>query len=95
MTHVLHVQFNKDFENDKKMYDLDVQSEIISAVSDCARDVIKQKYANIRCNDLVNDKIRRRVTTQNLYVFAVLRKYVLIFVGIREIGKRIPIYDKS
>ena len=95
MTHVLHVQFNKDFENDKKIHHLDAQSEIISTVSDCARDIIKQKYANIRCSDLVNDKIRRRVTTQNMYVFAVLRKHVLIFVGVREIGKRVLIYDKS
>ena len=93
MTHILHVQFNKLFEADKALHDPHTQSAIINTVAECSADVIRNKYANARCPDLVNDKIRRRVTTENLYVFAKLQKYNLIFLGVREIGKRVPVYD--
>ena len=55
MTHVLHVQFNKLFESDKALYSPEVQAAIINTVSECSADVIRSKYANMRCSDLVND----------------------------------------
>ena len=93
MTHVLHVQFNSEFNKDKKSVMPEIQTAIIDTVASCSADVIRSKFANVRCPDLINDRIRRRVTTENLYVYAVLKNYTLIFVGVREIGKKVKVYD--
>lgn len=71
-----------------KKYDPDQVKNIISEVGDWSGDVIRQNHGSARCPDKIGDSVRRRVRTENLYIYAVLKGYVFVLVGIREIGEK-------
>ena len=83
MTHILHIHFNKDF--DRFVADhTDISDAILSTVADTASRLIKNYSAISRCPARISDEMQIRVPSENLLIYAVLKKHVLIFMGHRK-----------
>ena len=60
MSHVLQVQFNSEFNEDKILHSFEIQFAIIDAVASCSADIIRDKFANVRCADLIHGQDKKK-----------------------------------
>ncbi len=83
MTNILHVHFNGDFERYLKSVHNDTYKAIMEQVADTSAQIIKNYSLISRCPTRINDEIRVRIPSDNLFIFAKLKNYVLVFINHR------------
>lgn len=80
MTNVLHIHFNRDFENFLKNIHDDTYDAILDSVADTSSRIIKTYSTISRCPTKIDDEVRIRVPSENLLIYAVLNNYTLVFI---------------
>ena len=83
MTNILHIHFNRDFESYLKSVHHDTYKAIMDQVAETAAQIIKNYSIINRCPTKIDDEIRVRIPSDNLFIFAVLKNYVLVFIDHR------------
>ncbi len=84
MAPVIHVHFNSVFEKYMKTVHHDTYKAIMQTVALVTSEIITHYSIVNRCPRKINDEIRQRVPTENILVYAVLKKHVLIFMDHRD-----------
>lgn len=84
MSNVLHIHFNKKFENFLKEVHNDTYKAVLETVADISAQTIRSYCVVSRCPTRINDQIRSQVGNDSLIIYAVLKNYVLIFIDHRR-----------
>ena len=84
MAPVIHVHFNSVFEGYIKTIHPDTYKAIMQTVAQVTSEIITHYSIVNRCPQKINDEIRQRVPTENILIYAVLKKYVLTFMDHRD-----------
>ena len=82
MTNILHIHFNKTFNDFLETVDPD--KAVMQTVGDISSNIIRGYSIIDRCPTKIKDAIRSQVGNTNLIIYAVLNNYVLVFIKYRK-----------